>query len=152
MKTILRLTLVLCVLLAGAFAWSADTAIEERARLVEAIMPPHLRDQMLYKIRHPGEFRAEEVAYARKLIEEAKTAAKQLRKRIRTGSGILEFPGLISRGFLRYSRADGKGNYHLEVSAAKEGRLGASDPTGFVVVFNDQGIVTVVADLDPACY
>ena len=144
MKPLQKFVIVLSLFLILPSLQAAELGRKEYALLIEDILPQHSREQLIRMVGNSEKFRPDEVKYAKEQIEKAKVAVRKLRAIIKVGNSILDYPGLLSRGFIRYENLDDSGYYTLIISAADEGRLGVADPTGFDIQFNDLGHIIAI--------
>lgn len=145
MKAVLRFIVVSSIPILS-FAQASDSKNDEIAPLLGDIMPPVSLRETVEIIREPGKFSQKQITFAQERVEKAKLAVRKLRPMIKVGNGILDYPGLLTRGEITYVKLDDKGRYSLNISAGKEGHLGVADPNGFVVVFDDRGLIIAVSD------
>lgn len=144
MKPLPKFLTLLGMLLLLPSIQAEELGRNELALLIEGVMPPHSREQAVRVIYNPGEFTPDEVKHARERIKKAKVAVNKLHATIKVGKSIFDYPGLLARGFLRYQNMDNYRYYILSVSAADEGRVGVTDPNGFVVHFDDLGRIIAI--------
>src|SRR5688572_63548 len=64
----------------------------------------------------------EEIAHAREHIAKAKRIVPELRKLIRVGASVLDYPGLIARGDITWSQYSG--NYEIYLGVYLRGHEG----------------------------
>jgi hypothetical protein len=119
---------------------------EKLEALIEDVNSPYMTDLFHREIKDETQ-RPDVREHARSKLEKAKESIPKLRKLIRIGSSIFDYPGLMSRGYLHYNRIGTKGTYSLKISATFIGREAAVLPYEFRLEFDDRGIITKVDDI-----
>jgi hypothetical protein len=114
--------------------------------LIEDVNSPTMTELFYHQIKDETE-RPDVRALARATIEKAKKSVPKLRKLIRIGSSIFEYPGLMTRGHLLYNHIGSIGTYSLRISATFIGREAAVLPWEFMLEFDDRGTITKIYDI-----
>ena len=118
---------------------------KELEALIEDVNSPAMTELFHNEIKDETQ-RPDVRAHARARIEKAKESVPKLRKLIRIGSSIFEYPGLMARGSLLYYRIGTKGTYSLTISATFIGSEAAVRPWEFRLEFDDRGTITKISD------
>ena len=149
MNRLLVLLLFGSIFLAAARSESAKSDLDELLRLIEDVPSPQMIDQY-YRTIHQKDTRPEEVAFAHSQMAKGRESIPKLRKLIKIGTSIFDYPGLVTRGYATYDRRkyDKRGGaYTLFVSASFSGREGRSLPYEFRLTFDDKGLITALEDV-----
>ena len=85
---------------------------------------------------------ASQLAAAKKVIEKAKEIIPKLRKLIKVGSAISDYPGLLGRGDIRYNER----GQEIYLGVYLRGTEG-SGPYDFKVVFDRKGTILAVENV-----
>ena len=149
MNRLIVLFLFGSILLAAARSESAKSDLDEIVRLVEEVPSPAMRDRY-YRTIHEKDSRPDDVAFAHSQMAKGREAVPKLRKLIKIGTSIFDYPGLVTRGYATYDRRkyDKRGGaYTLVVSASFSGLEGRSLPYEFRLEFDDRGLITALEDI-----
>ena len=96
------------------------------------------------KVLHDSKSSKNDIKLAKEEIEKAKLIIPKLRKHIKKGSSIFDYPGLIEKGRIKY-RPPRLYLLYLGVYLKSEEGKG---PYDFRVIFNKQGIIEEIQDVD----
>lgn len=152
MKTPQTLFTLLLMLTVSLHAEPQEPTKEALIRLIAAIPSDEelLRDNDL--MLHPEKARNEKEAFAAKeRLVKAHKAIGELQKLIRLGSSVLDYPGLLANRRIRYTPSGWGYSFYVgtQLTNAEGEPVTRSDKTDrFNVVFDDAGIITMVAFRD----
>ena len=79
-----------------------------------------------------------ELEESKKNIEKAKNIVPKLKELIKTGTSVFDYPGLISKGSIRYNIH--KNEYRLYIGVYLR-RCEGSGPNDFELIFDEKGII-----------
>ncbi|MEA3208719.1 MAG: hypothetical protein QOE70_1776 [Chthoniobacter sp.] len=127
---------------------------EEFVDLLAQIVPRNLLFEYLDTVNHPEKAEIkDDLEKARQGIERTKINVPKIRKLIRVGASILDYPGLIAYGRIIYNngmqqflpkQSEWDYSLYLGVPNDQEG-IGKWE---FEVVFNERGIITALNNVD----
>jgi hypothetical protein len=86
----------------------------------------------------------ENLERARDNVRKAKLVIPKLRKRIKEGTSVFDYPGLLSRGLISWNEDSKDYTMYLGVATVNEPR---TEPYAILITFNTQGVISAVRDI-----
>lgn len=146
-KPLFCILAVLGLCASHALAEPRDGATAEAVKLIQAISPPHYVHSNREMLLHPERTYPDEVAKAKAQQAKDMENIPKLRKLLKVGANVFDYPGLLTRGILSYDEYATNGEYELWISATYAGVEGRILPYEFRLQFTNRGVITAINDV-----
>lgn len=154
MKTSLTALVLWCGFTLCVNAEPPDAKKVEFVDLSEMLYSTELLNSMYDEVQHPDKAKSEDdLETTRKRLERAKDSILKIRKLIKKGTSVFDYPGLLSLGKIKNygiyseSKISAHYTYVLYIGAHFGTEEGVGD-YDFNIVFNEKGIITAVESVD----
>ncbi|MCK5708067.1 MAG: hypothetical protein KAI43_10480 [Candidatus Aureabacteria bacterium] len=153
LKTFIIAFLVLFAISNKVFAEAPVSQKQQFIKLLDQLARQSILDKYQDIVKHPEKAKYKnELKYAKEEVNKAKKIIPELRKLIKIGNSVFDYPGLIAHGKIQYtvlkqiSDVTFEKGYilYLGVFFGAEGIR----ETDFQIVFDENGIITEVNDVD----
>lgn len=127
---------------------AGEASKENIAKLIDELEPASvLREKRrITRGEQPPEYNDQDKKHAAETIDKAKEIVPRLRKLLKVGSSIFDYPGLLSKGDIRFNSNEKTYGLYVGVSFVRAGGQGSS-PYAFTVHFDDKGKILDIADV-----